>query len=145
MLTEAPPGHPVASLARLVTNSDVDEDGTLDVQDCAPLDGNLWSAPGPVRDLKLEKVEPGSVRFSWTAPLDAGTDGILSYSLLLSIDVDDFGLVQCPVMATTDTEATLPGQSVGPLEAYLVRVTNGCGSHAGVGSDGETRSTGTCP
>ena len=68
MITEGTPGHPAASIARLVTNSDVDEDGVLDVQDCAPLDASAWADPGPARDLVL----PDPSLITWEPPLEPG-------------------------------------------------------------------------
>ena len=102
----------------------------------------VWTAPGPVVDLTLDKQDPGSA-LTWSAPIGSGT-GVLRYDVLRINQSDDFTSPTClasGVLSTThhDTNET------GTLVHYLVRAGNICGASVGPTSSSTPRSVGTCP
>lgn len=122
---------------------DGDGDGVANAQDCAPGDPALSSAPSPAQEMRLSKELDDNL--VWLAPGQPGAAAV-TYDLLRSADAPSFVSATCLESGETDTVATdVLEPAPGALLAYLVRVTNGCGSNLGHGSDGSPRTGATCP
>jgi hypothetical protein len=119
---------------------DGDLDGVDDGVDCAPGDGQLWSAPGAVADL----MASGSVLtdFSWTDPSNPGAT-VPTYDLLRAVSPE----MTSPDCLQTDATETVVTDGSIPAAAYyyLVRARSGCGENAGAGQGGMPRAPETCP
>ena len=122
---------------------DGDGDGVANAADCVPGDAGAWTAPSPVTNLMISKVEPG---FTWSQPV-SGAGSV--YDLLRSSSPGDFwnascvatGVSQTSVPASWDTVTPLPGQAF----FYLVRARGACGTAAmGTSSSGTPRQGTAC-
>jgi hypothetical protein len=125
-------------------------DGDLDgycVTDCDDRSGQIWAAPGEVRDLLFQE---DSQTLTWSAPADPG--GItVAYDTLRSEAAGDFGAAA--VCVETDdssnrssVDAAVPAD--GGVFFYLVRAENACPAgqgSLGARSDGTPRAGRTCP
>jgi hypothetical protein len=126
-----------------VVQGDSDNDGMPNDQDCAPLDGGLWDAPGPAHGLRIAEGGLGNV--TWLRPHDPGATTLV-YDLLRATGTGGFADAVCrvsdlPGTITTDLAAPPPGT----LYCYLVRSENGCGGSMGAASDGSPRTGPACP
>jgi subtilisin family serine protease len=120
---------------------DADGDGADNMTDCAPVNGNVWRAPGPAGDLVVARNNLTTGLF-WSAPAGAGT-GVVRYDVLRAGRPDDFS---SPTCLARDTLATVSHDPEPPGAAfyYLVRAKNECGESLGTTSDGTPRAGGTC-
>ena len=105
---------------------DDDLDGVDDGVDCAPGNGQLWSAPGMVEDLTLSGA--ASTQLSWSAPADPGAF-TPRYDLLRGTDPE----LQSPTCLLTDSEQSTFDDGSIPAEHYfyVVRARNDCGVNSG--------------
>ena len=120
--------------------SDGDLDGIEDASDCAPTQGDVWSAPQV--DIDLEWAGPSTAVLQWSASGESGSFAT-RFDLLRSSDASMQSNVTCLREDTIDTAAldpTLPGE----IFFYLVRVENGCGVSAGTGESDLPRSLPDC-
>ncbi|RLE22971.1 MAG: hypothetical protein DRJ50_06875 [Actinobacteria bacterium] len=124
---------------------DADSDGTVNADDCAPGDTNVWAPPSPAENLRVGVGGVSRDGMSWQPPSSPG-GALLLYDLLRSPDLSDFGSGTCVETDDSDTVATdaanpLPGNHYG----YLIRVKNACGSTLGESSGGLLRGGDSCP
>jgi len=100
---------------------DDDNDSVLDPDDCNPFDDQVWSRPSEVT---IDGFD--SVRFAWSASVDAGGIGVPVYDALRFTDPSDLAsvsLVSCDQAGLEFTDPTVPGS----IFYYYVRAENGCG------------------
>jgi len=119
---------------------DVDSDGSNNLDDCRPLDGGLWGAPGAVSDVLAGHSDV--TEFTWSAPPVQGAS-VLTYDLVRSESADDFTTATCvsaKAIETTSADPDVPGN----IFFYLVRSRNGCGSTVETDSFGTVRSVRGC-
>jgi hypothetical protein len=140
-------GIPLGSGARY--EPQVAIDGDLDgycTTDCDDTNGQVWAAPGEVRDLLFQE---DSQTLAWSAPADPG--GITAaYDTLRSQAAGDFGAAAICVESDdssdrSSVDATVPAD--GGVFFYLVRAENACPAgqgSPGTRSDGAPRSGRTC-
>jgi subtilisin family serine protease len=121
---------------------DADGDGVDNLNDCSPVDGDVWTAPGSVVDLRLHKSDPGTA-LSWSIPPGFGA-GAVRYDVLRASEPDGFASPTCLVSDTLQT-GTHDTDDAGPIAFYVVRTENSCGANSGQASDGTPRATGACP
>ncbi|MDB4324853.1 hypothetical protein N9971_00760 [bacterium] len=126
--------------------ADLDGDGFAGC-DCNDDDGSAWTAPGPVRDLRLSSKR-GTTELIFVAPLDPGG---MDYGFDVLRTGTPFGFAMdavCLVSGAPDPQALdsdVPG--AGQLFHYLARAVNACvqpGS-SGATSDGTVRQGRDCP
>jgi len=118
---------------------DADTDGTGDMTDCNPYDGQVWAPPTDPHDLLL----PTNTGLSWFPPNTKGARSVL-YDVLRSESAGDFLAAVCLESNDTNTMASdtvVPGS----IFYYLVRAKNGCGSSMGTSSRGIPHAGRSCP
>jgi hypothetical protein len=111
--------------------------GCLDL-DCDDAAGDVWSAPGPARDLTFGGDHQ---TLTWAAPIDPGAEiASLHYDIIRSGDRSDFLAGTCIESDdATDTVAVDPQSPPSGLAFYyVVRPENDCGS-------GLTAPAASCP
>jgi hypothetical protein len=120
--------------------ADGDEDGTANGLDCAVADPASWSAPGPARDLVLDRAGT-----AWSQPAAPGATTVL-YDVLRSGSAADFSGLTCVADGVSGTSAGDAGApAAGAPFFYLVRVRNACGETSGAASSGAPRNAPPCP
>jgi hypothetical protein len=124
-----------------VVTPDADGDGVRDGSDCAPGNGSAWELPGTLDDVLLDGADP--TRLSWSAPKRPGAARPV-FDVLRSESVADFTAATCLETGGADRIASDTATPVN-LFAYVVRVRNACGGHAGAGTDGIPRAALACP
>jgi hypothetical protein len=116
---------------------DDDNDGVLDVDDCAPLDPALSDAPGAAQNLGWNAA--GNQTLEWTN--GSAVDSSNVYRGLLGAGFDCLA-ASVPGTSYDDAEIPLAGEGF----HYLVTGRNACGeSSAGTDSAGSPRTVNTCP
>jgi len=122
---------------------DPDGDAVSTLTDCKPLDGDLWSAPGPAEDLMLQGHQP--THLSWNAPSSPG--GIdSSYDVLRTSAASDFSSPDCVASGTSQDWIDDPDAiAENGIYYYIIRVSNACGEALGNDSSGTPRTAGDCP
>jgi hypothetical protein len=125
---------------------DDDNDGVIDVQDCAPLDGTVWSTP-EIEGLTLTVV--GDIaHLTWPPPVvPAGVTEPL-YDTLSSYDAGNYDPSSVCVETTELDRVAQVATPLNPGEVLflLVRGVNGCGpGPAGYSSAGIPRLLRDCP
>jgi len=120
---------------------DADEDGRDNLGDCLPIDGGVWSAPGPVPELALKGAAPTEIR--WVAPPEPGA-GEPQIRVLRSGQPWEFSAAVCLPPAEPDAPV-LDDAIPDGIFYYLVQVENRCGRNLGSTSDGALRSGASCP
>ena len=125
-------------------------DGDLDgycTTDCDDTSGQVWAAPGEVRDLLFQE---DSQTLAWSAPADPG--GITAaYDTLRSGTAGNFGAAAVCVEADDSSDRSSVDAAVpapGGVYFYLVRAENTCPAgqgSLGTRSDGTPRAGRTCP
>jgi hypothetical protein len=120
---------------------DADADGVSNLDDCSPVNFDLWAAPSPTRDLL--GTSDGGATFTWAAPEAPGASSV-TYDLLRSSVADDFSAATCVASDLTATTASDPSPLTG-IAYYLVRVKNACGESLGLSRAGLPRVGSGCP
>lgn len=95
-------------------DADDDNDGTDDTDDCAPLNAQVWSAPGEAGNLTIMEDTVGTL-LSWDLPSESGgAITALKYDTIQSESPDDFiGAAICVESNNgPDTIATTTGRAV---------------------------------
>lgn len=119
---------------------DTDGDGTVDSDDCASGNANVWAAPSAVYGLTL--TTSTSDNLTWSAPASMGSTSV-TYDLLRSDGATDFVVGSCMESSDNDTVATdTATPAAGAVFYYLVRVENSCGENLG---NSGSRSAISCP
>ncbi len=130
-----------------VCDDDNDNDGVLDVQDCAAGDPTAFAMPGEIQGLTLA---PDKTTLTWTSAAPGAGTGTLHDVLrgaLAELPVGSGGSETC--LASGIPDATASDFSI-PAEAqaywYVVRGRNACGVGTyGSQSSGAPRASPTCP
>ncbi len=124
---------------------DGDSDGTVNADDCAAGNQDVWSTPSPAEFLQVGVGVADKDTMTWQPPSNPG--GVtVRYDLLRSSDLSDFGAATCIETGDTDTVALDPGTPLpGEVFGYLVRAGNDCGATFGPSFGAPPRSGGTCP
>ena len=117
---------------------DADDDGVDNLDDCAPVNGQISEPPSDVDDLVLKR-SGATVTLTWSAP-----PGGVTYDVLRSPSPSDFSAATCLVTDASATTTSDAAPSSG-LRSYLVRAQNECGETLGVDSDGTPRTGAECP
>ncbi|MCP3979111.1 MAG: S8 family serine peptidase [bacterium] len=116
--------------------------------DCAPADASLWSIPGGVSSLVLDRNPvSGKATLSWSTPSDAGGTATV-YDTIAAPGPSEFATNGfCLETDGTDTQAVLAEiPAVGAPIFLLVRASSACGDGpAGFDSTGTPRAAGSCP
>jgi subtilisin family serine protease len=112
-------------------SGDADSDGATNLVDCAPLDPDEWSAPGPAQGVL---VHEDRATFTWDPPADPGGGEVL-YDLVRSTAADDLGAATC-VVSSVATPAASDPETPEQVFYYVVRARNGCGASLGDGTYG---------
>jgi len=122
--------------------ADDDNDGVINLQDCAPQNPDAWSEPSAALDLRVSTSADDNL--TWTAPGQPGTN-LVKYDVLRADGPDGFQDATCVATDQPETHAT-DEETPGPGEAfhYLVRSRNACGTNLGADSDGGSRSGEAC-
>lgn len=120
---------------------DADSDGADNLTDCSPAGAEVWAAPEPVTDLRLDQ-DGARTSLSWTQPADAGATQV-AYDLLRSAAASDFSVASC-VLANSTESLGEDSDPVTQIFYYLVRARNGCGENLGAGSDAAPRAGISC-
>ena len=131
---------------------DLDGDGFVAAGDCDDADPGLWSPPGTVVNLTVDRTEPQSPVSTLAWSLDASQSGVgsaqVTFTTLRSGNAANFAdaSVDClgPAetgLSTEDLDVPEPGQAF----FYLVRPDNACGTGSlGTDSAGQLRAGRTC-
>jgi hypothetical protein len=126
---------------------DYDLDGRAGRRDCDDHDPDLWSIPGPVRDLSFAADKQS---LTWAEPENTGgTAPVSMYDMLRSSDPADFGAGSAVCIESDDgdtqaIDADLPAP--GAVFAYLARGENVCGEGSlGTSGSGLQRPGRVCP
>jgi len=129
---------------RYFIDQDSDGDTIVDREDCAPLDGNLWSEPSEAIGLVVTREAVDNL--TWDEPLEPGSTAMPLYDVLMSRTASDFSGATCVASDLTRLAAT-DAAAPGPNEVlcYLVRAENDCGANMGGQSDGTRRTGPNCP
>ena len=130
----------IDALAALLDDSD--GDGASNLDDCAPLNDQVWELPDPVVDLTLEQ-SAGETLLTW-GPAGNASAGPVSYDVLRAAQPDGFGGAVCIESGAATTSASDDGEPQ-PLLCYLVRAVNECGRSLADASGGTPRSGPVCP
>jgi hypothetical protein len=124
---------------------DPDSDGTVNSEDCAPGNPDVWTVPSPAENLLVGVGVAGKDGLTWQPSSNPGSVSVL-YDLVRSSDLSDFSGGACVETDESDTMATDPANPLaGEVYGYLVRVKNDCGGTLGQGSGATSRSGGACP
>ncbi|MDH3785191.1 MAG: ASPIC/UnbV domain-containing protein, partial [Acidobacteriota bacterium] len=124
---------------------DDDNDGTIDSQDCLPLDDQAWSLPQATGSLVMTASNPATLE--WGAPPLPGSLSWTFDTIATSVADDFLGAASCLESAGVDTQTVdmdpaLPGS----IRYYLTRATNLCGhGDGGMTSGGAARTVRSCP
>ena len=121
---------------------DVDGDGVDNLNDCAPTDGTVWTAPGSAVELTLDRGS-NATELTWNGPPSPGGVSV-GYDLLRSSAAGDFAAATCLESNTSATSA-LDGETPEAVAYYLVRAVNDCGGSLGSASNGTLRDGADCP
>ena len=126
--------------ARQMLLADADDDGASNLDDCSPVNADLWAAPSPA--LELVVSADGGATFFWTAPEAPGAASV-TYDLLRNSAAEDFTTATCVASGLTATTASDPATTSG-IVYYLVRSSNACGESLGLSSADLPRSGASC-
>lgn len=116
--------------ARQMLLADADNDDASNLDDCSPVDADLWAAPSPALELVVNA--DGGATFFWTAPEAPGA-ATVTYDLLRNSAAEDFTTATCVASGLTATTANDPATTSG-IVYYLVRASNACGESLGLSS-----------
>jgi hypothetical protein len=126
----------------VMPEQDSDQDGWPNEVDCAPLEPDTWSEPGPGQNFRVGKYSPFGFNLTWSPPEEMGGDSV-RYDVLRSSAASDFSGAACPAIDKTVTVANDPSvPGPGGVYYYLVRVRNRCGETTGYDSEGVPRPLG---
>ena len=125
-------------------DTDDDNDGVLDVADCAPTVPGIFSPPSPVGSTLQVDTGPGGAELVWQpSPLGLVYNvyrGIIEFQQPWSYDLE------CLLSSTPGTVAQDPETPPqGTVFYYLVAAANACAeTRAGIGSGGEVYASPSC-
>ncbi len=125
---------------------DDDGDGAADLSDCAPLNASAWSAPVPVRSVRLGGISPVTLR--WDAQDPATRFDVAGGSLTAMLDERSFSNAECRAddLTAPPWADDRPGPAAGDARYYLLRAVSVCGDAGwGRSSGGEERAVDACP
>ncbi len=108
---------------------DEDSDTVVDSADCAPTDPALWSAPSALVDVTAQPLAtPGHVRYTFSAPADAGGLAAATYDAVISGTKSGFATGTCVESNDTDLEVvTTAMPPPGQAEFLLIGSRSACG------------------
>jgi len=105
-------------------DTDDDNDGVADVDDCAPLDPGISAAPQPVNNTLLVEKLAGIVRLTWTPGIDGDSSNIYAGSVLQPWSYNEVCLVSATAGSSYDDTPPAPGSAP---TYYLISNRNSCG------------------
>jgi len=119
-------GYGRLDVLQLITG-DADADASSNLEDCRPTDGSLWAGPGPMDQLRIDKIKAG-VQLTWVPPVDAGgTDP--RYDVIRS-ESATFEAASCLGENLSNTQ-TVDRSGAKGSGFYLIRTHNDCGADLG--------------
>ena len=125
---------------------DTDNDGTPDVDDCAPTDPTVWGFPGDVTGVMLDADQVTLTWDSQAALVGTATIYDVARGDPAQLPVINDPTVVCLSAGLADPSLTIP--EIPPSDTgfyYLVRARNACGTGGwGVRSSGRPRTTFAC-